>query len=111
MRRLGILLLLLRNLGWEALRSGWSTGLAILFPKRGVHPGFARLAYGELGEGSVAVLALLVTLTPGTTSVAVDTERCELLLHLLDSRQAGATLAHIRRDFLAPLHAWHGRRP
>jgi len=106
MNRLGILLLLLRNLVWEALRSGWSTALAIVFPRRRVHPGFARLGYGKLEEGGVAVLALLVTLTPGTTSVSVDTERRELVLHLLDSRQAEATMADIRRDFLAPLQAW-----
>lgn len=106
MNRLGILLLLLRNLVWEALRSGWSTALAIVFPRRRVHPGFARLGYGELEESGMALLALLVTLTPGTTCVAVDTERRELVLHLLDSRQAESTLADIRRDFLAPLQAW-----
>jgi len=38
--------------------------------------------------------------------VSVDTERRELVLHLLDSRQAEATMADIRRDFLAPLQAW-----
>jgi multisubunit Na+/H+ antiporter MnhE subunit len=111
MKRLGILLLLLRNLAWEAVRSGWSTALAIVFPRRRVNPGFARLAYDELGEGGVAVLAMLVTLTPGTTCVAVDTGRRELILHLLDICQAGTTLADIRRDFLAPLQAWQGARP
>lgn len=108
MSRLGSLLLLARNLLRETVRSGWSTALAILFPRRRVHPGFARLAYGGLGEGGVAWLALLVTLTPGTTCVAVDTEKCELLLHLLDVEQTEATLAGIRRDFLAPLQAMNG---
>lgn len=110
MRHFGVFLLLTRNLLWEAVRSGWSTALAILFPRRRVHPGFARLAYGELGEGGVAWLALLVTLTPGTTCVAVDTDKRELLLHLLDVDQTEATLAGIRRDFLAPLQAMRGVR-
>jgi multicomponent K+:H+ antiporter subunit E len=111
MNRLGTLLLLLRNLAWETVRSGWSTALAILFPRRRVHPGFARLAYGELDEGGVVWLALLVTLTPGTTCVAVDVQERELLLHLLDVDQAEATLADIRRDFLAPLQVMYGERP
>ncbi|MCP5279202.1 MAG: Na+/H+ antiporter subunit E [Thiobacillus sp.] len=110
MNRLGNFLLLLRNLAWEAVRSGWSTALAILFPRHRVHPGFARLAYAELGEGGVALLALLVTLTPGTTCVSVDEEKHELLLHLLDVDLAESTLADIRRDFLAPLQAMYGAR-
>jgi len=111
MIRAAIVLKLLRNLMWEALRSGWSTALAILFPKQRVHPGFARLSYGDLGEGGVTWLALLVTLTPGTTCVAVDTAKGELLLHLLDVNQAEATLADIRRDFLGPLRALSGGQP
>lgn len=111
MNRAGILLLLLRNLAWEALRSGWNTALAILQPGSRVRPGFARLGYAGLGEEGVSLLALLVTLTPGTTCVEVDTDHDELLLHLLDARQAEAALADIRRNFLTPLQAWHGARP
>jgi multicomponent K+:H+ antiporter subunit E len=105
------MLLLVRNLAWEAVRSGWSTARAILAADSRVHPGFARLAYGELGEGGVVMLALLVTLTPGTTCVAVDEEKRELLLHLLDVEQSETTLADIRRDFLVPLQSLYGTRP
>jgi multicomponent K+:H+ antiporter subunit E len=111
MSRGGAILRLLRNLAREGVRSGWSTALAILFPGRRVHPGFARLAYGELGEGGVVWLALLVTLTPGTTCVAVNEERHELLMHLLDVEQTEVTLADIRRDFLAPLQVLYGVTP
>jgi len=54
---------------------------------------------------------VLVTLTPGTTSLDIDTERHEILLHLLDSRQTKATLAAIERDFVRPLRALFGAAP
>jgi multisubunit Na+/H+ antiporter MnhE subunit len=75
-----------------------------------VQPGFARLAYGDLGPGGASLLGVLVTLTPGTTSLEIDTERREIRLHLLDASQAEATLAAIERDFARPLRALSGPR-
>jgi multisubunit Na+/H+ antiporter MnhE subunit len=105
------LLLLLANLSKELALSGWSTARVILAPRGQVQPGFARLAYGDLGPGAASLLGVLVTLTPGTTSLDVDTERREIRLHLLDSRQAEATLAAIERDFVRPLRALFGAAP
>jgi len=94
---------LLASLLKELVLSGWSTARVILAPRGQVQPGFARLAYGDLGPGAASLLGVLVTLTPGTTILDVDMERHEMLLHLLDSRQAEATLASIERDFVQPL--------
>ncbi len=55
--------------------------------------------------------AALVTLTPGTTAVAIDTQRRELLLHLLDLDQAEATIDEIRRDLAAPIARLTGAAP
>ena len=99
---------LLASLLKELVLSGWSTTRVILAPRGQVQPGFARLAYGDLGPGAASLLGVLVTLTPGTTSLDIDTERHEILLHLLDSRQAEATLAAIERDFVRPLRVLSG---
>jgi len=111
MTRTRAFLLLLASLLKELTLSGWSMARVILAPRGQVQPGFARLAYGDLGPGAASLLGVLVSLTPGTTSLDIDTERREVLLHLVDSRQTEATLAAIERDFVQPLRAVFGATP
>ena len=47
----------------------------------------------------VAILGAVVTLTPGSSTVDIDLERGEIVLHLLDLSKAEESLAAIRRDF------------
>ena len=108
MTRTRALLMLLTNLLQELILSGWSTARVILAPRGQVQPGFARLDYGDLGPDAASLLGVLVTLTPGTTSLEIDTERHEIRLHILDANQSEATLAAIQRDFVAPLRALSG---
>lgn len=111
MTRTRAILLLLANLLKELALSGWSTARVILAPRGQVQPGFARLDYGDLGPTTASLLGMLVTLTPGTTVLDINTERQEILLHLLDSCQAEATLAAIERDFVRPLRVLFGVTP
>lgn len=108
MTRSRALLMLLTNLLKELILSGWTTARVILTPRGQVQPGFARLDYGDLGPGAASLLGMLATLTPGTTSLEIDTERHEIRLHLLDASQAEATLAAIERDFVSPLRVLSG---
>ncbi len=105
MTRPQAMLLLLANFMKELVLSGWTTARVM------VQPGFARLDYGDLGPGAASLLGMLATLTPGTTSLEIDTERREIHLHLLDASQAEATLAAIQRDFVRPLRALSGATP
>lgn len=108
MTRPRAMLLLLANFMKELLLSGWSTARVILMPRGQVQPGFALLDYGDLEQGAASLLAMLATLTPGTTSLEIDTERHEIRLHLIDASQTEATLAAIERDFVAPLRVLSG---
>ncbi len=108
MTRPQAMLRLLVSLLKELVLSGWSTARVILRPRRQVRPGFTRLDYGDLGPGAASLLGVLVTLTPGTTSLDIDTEQHEILLHLLDASQTEATLAAIQRDFVMPLRVLSG---
>ena len=47
----------------------------------------------------------MLALITGTTNLEIDTEQHEIRLHILDASQTEATLAAIRRDFVAPLRA------
>ncbi len=108
MMRLLALLRLLFNLARGALASAWATARIILLCPKTTNAGLARLQYGDLDETAAGFLAALVTLTPGTTAVEIDTERHELLLHLLDLDVAEATLAEMRRDLIEPLRRLTG---
>ena len=62
-------------------------------------PGLLRMPFGNLSPTGAALLASLVTLTPGTTAIDVDMENRRLLLHLLDCRDPARTVAGIRSAF------------
>lgn len=94
-------LLLLRFLR-ALLVSGLHTAALILRTRPGqvaTDSGFVRLGFAPMSAQGAALLGALVTLTPGSTTLDIDMERRELLLHLLDARQADAVVAGLRHDF------------
>jgi multisubunit Na+/H+ antiporter MnhE subunit len=107
--RTGALVLLVARFLVDVVASGWVTTRVILSGPGRLQPGFVRVRYGDLDETGAALLAALVTLTPGTTAVDLDPDRREILLHLLDVRHSAATVASLRRDFERPLLALLGR--
>jgi multicomponent K+:H+ antiporter subunit E/multicomponent Na+:H+ antiporter subunit E len=83
-----------------------------LIVRRGPLPpsGFVKLRIGPHTERGAAWLGALVSLTPGTTTISVDPEAREMVLHLLDASEPEAVAASIRRDFELPLLALAGRK-
>ncbi len=108
MKKLLALALLGFNFLKEVVASGWSTAIIILRGAKQLQPGFVRMSYGDLSDSAANFLGALVTLTPGTTTIDIDLDRREYLLHLLDAEQAEATLESIRRDFLIPVRTLFG---
>jgi multisubunit Na+/H+ antiporter MnhE subunit len=90
--------------------SAWATSLTILAASDAPGRGFARLHCADVSEAGVMLLAAMVTLTPGTSTVDIDMERGELLLHVLDTEDIETTLATIQRDFLLPIQVLFGGR-
>lgn len=111
MKRLSALIRLAFNFMKEVVVSGAITTLIILRGGKSLQPGFVRMPYGDLGETAADFLGALVSLTPGTTTVDIDPERRELLLHLLDVTREEQTLDSIRRDFLLPIRTLFGGKP
>ena len=101
-------------LGWRfvsaMLVSAWTTSRTILMNSHAPDRGYARFGYEDLNEAGVMLLAALVTLTPGTSTIDIDTERRELLLHVLDAHDVETLLDELRRDFLFPLQCLFGER-
>jgi multisubunit Na+/H+ antiporter MnhE subunit len=68
-----------------------------------------RVRFAPMSEAGAALLGSMVSLTPGTTTIDIDMERRELLLHVLDASDTDALVAGIRRDFEPGLVALFGR--
>jgi multisubunit Na+/H+ antiporter MnhE subunit len=90
------------------LASAWTTSLTILTASDAPRRGFARLDVADLNEAGMVLLGAMVTLTPGTSTVDIDLERRELLLHVLDSEDIEMTLSSIQREFLLPIRVLLG---
>lgn len=108
MKKLFAFALLGFNFLKEVIASGWVTARIILRGGKQPQPGFVRMSCGDLSDSAANFLGALVTLTPGTTTLDIDLERREILLHLLDAEQAEATLASIQRDFMMPVRILFG---
>ena len=91
-----------------AVLSGWDTARVIMQDPSTVHSGMTRMPYGELDPKTASLLGALISLTPGTTTVAIDLQRREILLHLLDLERREATIAVIQHDFVTPLLGFRG---
>lgn len=102
MRTVIALVLLLRFLG-QVIRSGLTTSWLIVRPSARPVSGLVRMRYHDLSDVGVTILASMITLTPGTTAIDIDTERGQLLLHLLDMSDPTDTVARIRTQFERPL--------
>ena len=92
------------------LVSGLETARIILLKPEDTRSGLTRMAYPDISPALASLLGTMVTLTPGTTLIDIDTTRNELVLHLLDLEQREATLQSIQHDFAKPLAMLSGRR-
>jgi multicomponent K+:H+ antiporter subunit E len=80
----------------------------ILGPESALAPGFVRVPLALRGDWSVATLAGIVTLTPGTVSAEVSADHSELLVHALHVTDPQALVEEIKRRYEAPLEEIFG---
>ena len=83
----------------EVVAGGATTAWFILRPGARPEPALVRVPYAGLSSTGAALLACLVTLTPGTSTVDLDVDRHCLLIHLLDGRDPQGAVDGIRRMF------------
>ena len=67
-----------------------------------------RVRFAPMSETGAALLGSMVSLTPGTTTIDIDMERHEMLLHVLDASDIDAMVDGIRRDFEPGLRTLFG---
>lgn len=94
-RVVGLILLFLKELALSA----WRVALLVSRPKMDVSPGIIAFPLTVERDFEIALLANLITLTPGTLSVDVSEDRKTLYVHCIDLPDPEATIADIRNGF------------
>jgi multicomponent Na+:H+ antiporter subunit E len=86
---------------YELVLSGVRVAVLVLSPNMHakLKPGFVAFPLAVKSDGEIALLANLITLTPGTLSVDVSADRKTLLIHVLVIREADALVAEIANGF------------
>lgn len=94
-RVVGLILLFLKELALSA----WRVALLVSRPKMDVSPGIIAFPLTVERDFEIALLANLITLTPGTLSVDVSEDRKTLYVHCIDLPDPEATIPDIRNGF------------
>jgi len=83
----------------ELLLSNLSVARTVLFePRDKIHPAFLAIPLEAKTDAEIALLANLITLTPGTLSLDVSTDRSVLYIHTLDVEDVDALRDEIKRN-------------
>lgn len=88
---------------WDIAVANVTVARLILNPVRTPQPRFMRLPLDLQNEYAIAILAGLITLTPGTVSADLSPDRRYLLIHGLDIADERAAIARIKARYEAPL--------
>ena len=68
----------------DVVRSNFAVAAVVLFARRQRVSGFVRIPIDLVDRNALALLALVITATPGTLWVEYDRRQRRLLLHVLD---------------------------
>ena len=98
---------LLIYFSWQLILSNWNVAKACFGPTANLTPAFVRVPLGVRKNVSIATLANMITLTPGTLSVEVvagTDNRPELIVYALLCGETAAAFAEIKTGFEARIH-------
>ena len=103
LRRPGVALRLLGVFGYDILVANFHVARLVLGPNDRLRPGFLKVPLDIEDEFGIALLASMVTLTPGTLSADLDDDHRTLLIHALDIDDADAMVALVKSRYERPL--------
>lgn len=85
-------------------RAGIATIFLILQQKWGkandqLQDGYIAMEFPTLNDNGLVLMASLISLTPGTTTISVESSTQRMVLHILDTRTIDTTIKEIREQF------------
>ena len=103
LRRPGLALRFALLVLWDIVVANVKVAVLVLGPQSRLKPGFVTVPL-DLRDGGVAtILAGIITLTPGTVSMAIDEGITRIDVHVLDLDDEPALVAEIKRRYEQPL--------
>ena len=100
LRRVPRLLMLLL---WDIIVSNVVVAGQVLGRETRIHPGFVWYPLEIANIHGIAALSSIITLTPGTVTAALSTDRKYLLIHVLNLEDEAALVAGIKQRYEHPL--------
>lgn len=97
--RFGRLLVLAAIFVREIVLSAWRVARLVVAPRMDLKPGIFAYPLKVETDFEIALLANMITLTPGTLSVDVSPDRKLLYVHAIDCSDADLAIADIERTF------------
>ena len=102
-RRPGLALRLAGRVRWDIVVANLRVARLVLGPHAAIRPRFVRVPLDVQGEVAVTVLASVISLTPGTVSADLDSERRSLLVHALSEEDPVELVRQIKSRYEAPI--------
>lgn len=103
MRKLIAAIVLLARFLKAVVISGFQTVQVILRASLGERKpppaAFLRVRFAPMSAQGASLLGCMISLTPGTTTLDIDMDKREILLHVLDASDTDALVQGIREDF------------
>ncbi|TDQ44738.1 Na+/H+ antiporter subunit E [Tepidicella xavieri] len=103
MRKLIAAIVLLARFLKAVVISGFQTVQVILRASLGERKpppaAFLRVHFAPMSAQGASLLGCMISLTPGTTTLDIDMDKREILLHVLDASDTDALVQGIREDF------------
>jgi len=88
---------------WDIVVANVAVARLVLGPMARLRPAFVEVPLDISHPDAVALLASIVTITPGAVSADVDEARTRILVHVLDLDDEATLVAMIKRRYEAPL--------
>lgn len=107
-------ILMLRLFGvvlWDIVKSNIEVARRILGPESAIRPAFVWVPLAIRDPHGIALLAGIITMTPGTLSADVTDDRRYLLVHAFNVADEAALVEEIKARYEAPLLHVFGERP
>jgi multicomponent K+:H+ antiporter subunit E len=102
-RRWRVAMRLLAAVLWDVVAANLVVARLVLWPAAQPRPAWVTVPLALTDPAAMALLASIVTMTPGTVSCIVDGQRHRLLVHALDCGDPAALVEEIRQRYEAPL--------
>lgn len=88
---------------WDIVLANLTVARLVLGPVDRLRPAFVEVPLALRNPQSIALLASIITMTPGTVSAEIAADRTTLLVHALDCDDARALVADIKQRYERPL--------